>query len=109
MTEPLLSAPASLIHLPPGIIERLDLPRLFPRCQPLEVELGSGDGSFLVNYAAQHPEINLLGVERLLGRLRKIDRKGRRAGLANLRCVRIEASYFLEYLLTPHSAQGIHV
>jgi len=45
----------------------------------------------------------------LLGRLRKLDRKGRRAGLTNLRGVRIESSYFLEYLLPPHSASALHV
>ncbi|MGA2542095.1 MAG: tRNA (guanosine(46)-N7)-methyltransferase TrmB [Verrucomicrobiota bacterium] len=101
--------PASLIHEPAGIVERLDLPHLFPRLQPVEVELGSGDGSFLVDYAARHPQINLIGVERLLGRLRKIDRKGRRAGLANLRCVRMEAWYFLEYLLPENSVQAIHI
>jgi tRNA (guanine-N7-)-methyltransferase len=101
--------PGSLIHRLSGIIDRLDLPNLFPQPQPLEVELGSGDGSFLVDRAVRHPEINLIGVERLLGRLRKIDRKGRRAGAANLRCVRIEASYFLEYLLPLHSARAIHV
>ena len=82
---------------------------MFPRPQPLEVELGSGDGSFLVDHAARHPQINLIAVERLLGRLRKIDRKAHRAGLANLRCVRIEASYFLEYLLPLHSARAIHI
>jgi tRNA (guanine-N7-)-methyltransferase len=109
MADPLTPPPASLIHELPGIIDRLDLPNMFARIQPLEVELGSGDGSFLVDYAAGHPQLNLLGVERLLGRLRKIDRKGRRAGLANLRCVRMEASYFLEYLLPPHSAGAIHI
>jgi tRNA (guanine-N7-)-methyltransferase len=109
MSESGSRPPASLIHAPAGIIERLDLPSLFPRMQPVEVELGSGDGSFLVDWAARHSEINLIGVERLLGRLRKIDRKGRRAGLANLRCVRMEASYFLKYLLPRHSAQAIHI
>ena len=109
MAEPLTPPPASLIYEPPGIIARLDLLNMFPRLQPCEVELGSGDGSFLADYAARHPQFNLIGVERLLGRLRKIDRKGRRAGLANLRCVRIEASYFLEYLLPQHSAQALHI
>jgi hypothetical protein len=33
-------------------------------------------------------------VERLWGRLRKLDRKGRRVGLTNLRGVRLEAGYF---------------
>jgi len=92
-----------------SILERLDLAKLFPKSQPLEVELGSGDGSFLVEYAARHSEGNFIGVERLLGRLRKLDRKGRRAGLTNLRGVRIESAYFLEYLLPPHSACALHV
>ena len=100
---------SSLIHTLPSILERIDLARLFPVDQPLEVELGSGDGSFLVEYARLHPERNFVGVERLLGRMRKLDRKGRRAGLANLRGVRLECSYFLEYLLPPGSAAALHV
>jgi tRNA (guanine-N7-)-methyltransferase len=92
-----------------SILAPLDVGKLFTRLQPLQVELGSGDGSFIAQYAALHPEWNFIGVERLLGRLRKIDRKGRRAGLANLRAVRIEASYFLEYLLPKNSASALHI
>jgi len=92
-----------------SIIERLDLTQIFPRRQPVEVELGCGDASFLVNYARLHPERNFIGVERLLGRIRKLDRKGRRAGLTNLCGVRIESSYFLAYLLPPHSVSALHV
>jgi len=82
---------------------------MFPIMQPLEVELGSGDGSFLVNYTTLHPERNFLGIERLLGRLRKLDRKGRRAALANLRLLRIESAYFVEYLLPPASVSAFHI
>ena len=92
-----------------SILERIDLTELFPKAQPLEVELGCGDASFLLNYAKRHPEHNFIGVERLGGRIRKLDRKGRRAGLVNLRGVRIESSYFLEYLLPLHSAAALHV
>ena len=101
--------PVKLIYPLPSILERIDLGRLFPRHQPVEVELGSGDSSFLVEYAQRHPERNFIGVERLLGRLRKLDRKGWRAGLTNLRGVRIESSYFLEYLLPLHSLVALHV
>ena len=103
------AGPVNLLYALPSIIERIDLARLFPLDQPLEVELGSGDSSFLVEYARRHPGHNFIGVERLLGRIRKLDRKGRRAGLTNLRGVRIESSYFLEYLLPPHSAAALHV
>ena len=99
----------SLIYTLPSIIERIDLARLFLGSQPLEVELGSGDGSFLADYARLHTGHNFIGVERLLGRIRKLDRKGRRAGLTNLRGVRIESSYFLEYLLPPRSAVALHI
>ncbi len=92
-----------------SIVERLPLAQIFSEPQPLEVELGCGDASFLVEYARRNPEINFIGVERLLGRIQKLDRKGRRAGLTNLRGVRIESAYFLQYLLTPHAASALHI
>jgi tRNA (guanine-N7-)-methyltransferase len=92
-----------------SILKRLDLAEIFPASQPLEVELGCGDASFLVEYARRHPDRNFIGVERLLGRLRKLDRKGRRAALTNLRGMQIESSYFLKYLLPPRSASGLHI
>jgi len=100
--------PAVLYPLP-SLLERLALRDLFVAEWPLEVELGSGDGSFLVEYARRHPEHNFIGVERLLGRARKMERKARRAGLGNLRGVRIESAYFLQYLLPAHSAVALHI
>ena len=91
------------------ILEPLKLSELFPSPQPLEVELGCGDASFLVEYARRNPQINFIGVERLLGRIQKLDKKGRRTGLKNTRGVRIESAYFLEYLLPPHSATALHI
>jgi tRNA (guanine-N7-)-methyltransferase len=106
---PTVSPGGTLIHRLASILEPLEPEKLFPQVQPLEVELGSGDGSFAAQYAQQHPDRNFLAVERLLGRLRKIDRKGQRAGLTNLRLVRIEASYFVEFLLPRESVSALHV
>ncbi|MGH7952537.1 MAG: tRNA (guanosine(46)-N7)-methyltransferase TrmB [Limisphaerales bacterium] len=92
-----------------SIVEPLNLAELFPKTRPLEIELGCGDASFLIELARQNPEKNFIGVERLLGRISKLDRKGRRAGLTNLRGVRIESSYFLQYLLPPRSADALHI
>jgi tRNA (guanine-N7-)-methyltransferase len=102
-------APENLVVELISIVKPLDLAKLFPQRQPLEIELGCGDASFVVEYARRHPDRNFIGVERLLGRLRKLDRKGGRAGLANVRGVQIESSYFLQYLLPPHSASALHV
>jgi len=99
----------NLIYELRSITDRLELAELFPQLRPLEVELGSGDATFLARYAELHPDRNFIGVERLLGRLRKLDRKGRRAGLTNLRGVQIESSYFLEWLLPAHCVAALHV
>jgi tRNA (guanine-N7-)-methyltransferase len=103
------SNPSGLIVELRSIVEPLNLAELFPKPQPLEVELGCGDASFLVDYARRHPERNFIGVERLLGRIRKLDRKGQRTGLTNLRGVQIESSYFLQYLLPPGLASALHI
>lgn len=99
----------TLFFAPSSIVEPIQTDALFPSIQPLEIELGCGDGAFLLRYAALHPERNFLAVERLLGRIRKLDRKGPRAGLTNIRLLRFEAAYALEYLLPRSCAQAIHV
>jgi tRNA (guanine-N7-)-methyltransferase len=103
------NATENLIVTLPSIVERLAVAQLFPAAQPLEVELGCGDASFLAEYARQHPGVNFIGVERLLGRIQKLDKKGRRLGLTNTRGVRIESAYFLQYLLPPHAAAALHI
>jgi tRNA (guanine-N7-)-methyltransferase len=102
-------APENLVVGLRSVVEPLDLAGIFPAPQPLEVELGCGDASFLVEYARRNPARNFIGVERLLGRIGKLDRKGRRAGLKNVRGVRIESSYFLRYLLPPHCVAALHI
>jgi tRNA (guanine-N7-)-methyltransferase len=102
-------SPQNLVVQLRTILEPLDLSELFPQTQPLEVELGCGDASFLIEYARQNPGTNFLGVERLLGRIQKLDRKGRRLELKNVRGVRIESAYFLQYLLPAKSAAALHI
>lgn len=99
----------TLIYKPLSYVQKLDWTKIFERAQAIEVELGAGDGSFLANYAKLHPERNLFGVERLLGRLRKINRKGLRAGLTNLALLRLEASYVIEFLIPPQSIDALHI
>ncbi len=101
--------PESLLYELPTILERIELPQLFGKPQPLEVELGCGDASFLIEYARQNPQKNFIGVERLLGRIQKLDKKGRRNGLKNTCGIRIESAYFLEYLMPPQCVSALHI
>lgn len=92
-----------------SVLEPPDLAGWFGRVAPLEVDLGSGDGGFLLRYAPRHPERNFLAVERLLGRIRKLDRKAPRLGIANLRALRVDAVYLVRYLLPANSVAAVHV
>ena len=105
----MLNTESSLIYRPDCWLEPIRPTKMFPQTGPLEVELGSGDGSFLAQWSTRWPDRTFIGVERLLGRLRKLDRKAQRAGLTNLRLMRIEAGYFLEFLLPPASTEMLHV
>lgn len=102
MESPVIIRPASYV-------DRLDIHALFPAHAPVEVEIGAGDGSFLIQWAAQNPGTNFLGLERLMGRLKKIEKKSRRLGLTNVRAMRLEATYFAEYLLPPDSVSAVHI
>src|ERR1700677_1413611 len=101
-----VSSPSILID---DICARLDWRELFGNDHPIELDLGAGDGGFALAYAQQHPEINLLAVERLLGRVRKIEKRTTRANLTNLRALRLEFGYTVKYLLPPGSISIIHI
>jgi len=91
------------------ICARFDWRELFGTDHPVELDLGAGDGGFALAYAKQHPEINLLAVERLLGRVRKIEKRSVRAGLNNIRVLRLEFGYTVKYLLPPESISIAHI
>jgi tRNA (guanine-N7-)-methyltransferase len=99
----------SLVHPIRDAIKAIEIDRLLPTDQPFEIELGCGDGSFLAKYAAAWRDRNFIGVERLKGRLKKLDRSGRKASLTNLALLKIEAAYLLRYLLPAARFQAIHV
>ena len=104
-----MSEPDALLHDFQSITEPLRLEELFTQPQPTELEIGCGDGGFLFEYAQRHPERNFLGVERLLGRVRKLSKRGQHAGMNNLRLLRIEARYVLDYLLPERAFSAVHI
>ena len=83
--------------------------RVFPRPVPVEVDAGCGEGAFLVEMAARFPERNFLGIERLLGRIRKTCRRVTARNLENVRVLRLETAYTIQHLLPPSSVSVFHV
>jgi len=96
-------------YVPLDYFQPMKIAEVFPRSGALEVDLGCGDGSFLVAMALKHPERNYLGTERLMGRVRSTSRKAARAGVANVRLLRVESGYAVRHLLPPGTVSRFYV
>lgn len=77
--------------------------------KPLEVDVGCGKGRFLLARAQNHPEINLLGIDRMLRRIRKLDHRMVRLRLTNVRLLRMEAYYALTYLMPTEAVDTFYI
>lgn len=111
-TQPhnVLSRPAMAGELVPAdYFRRLERGELCRDGRPLEVDLGCGDGSFLLEMARRFPERDFVGVERLLGRARKVCKKMTRQQLGNGRVLRLESRYTVEWLLPEASLARLHL
>lgn len=95
--------------IPEDYCKRAELSELFPREAPLEVDIGSGEGTFILTMAKQHPERNFLGIERLLGRVRKTCRNAARNDLTNMRMFRLEIAYAMRWILPLNSISRAYV
>lgn len=84
---------------PADIFKRADLREIFERDAPFELDIGCGEGAFLLEMARRHPERNFLGIERLLGRVSKVCRAAAREGLTNVRVLRLESAYVMKHIL----------
>ena len=94
---------------PADYVSRAALSDLFARMAPFELDVGSGEGTFILTMAARYPERNFLGIERLLGRVRKTCRAAARRDLANVRMLRLEIAYALRYVLPLEAVSVAHV
>jgi tRNA (guanine-N7-)-methyltransferase len=95
--------------IPASILEPLSPSEIFGTGRLVEVDLGSGPGKFLVESARRFPERNFLGIERLLGRVRKTCRAASTIGLTNVRVLRLELDYTVRYLLPENSIWRFHL
>ena len=93
---------------------------LFGNMYPVEIEIGSGKGRFLLEASKRHPKVNYVGVERaqkyveiIRERFEKyiqhfdVDRTS--GTFSNVRLVRTDANYFLTRYVAETSVQAYHV
>ena len=101
-------APTAILR-PPNIDEPLAFDSLFDPTRPLDVDVGCGKGRFLLARATAHPDVQFLGIDRMPVRIRKVDRKIQRAGLKNVKLLRLEAFYSLQFLLPAHRVRTVYI
>lgn len=82
---------------------------LFGRPAPLLVEVGFGNGQFLVELVRRRPSTNVIGLEISLPSLRKAERKLRTARLKNGRVLQVDAQLFLWALCQPQSITELYI
>jgi tRNA (guanine-N7-)-methyltransferase len=91
---------------PPGF---LDWQQIFGRAAPLVLDLGCGNGRFVIASALARPQVDHLGIEILPVVIRYATRRANQRGLANVRLAVIGAYEFLAQYVAPASVAEIHL
>ena len=73
--------------------------REFPLDQPLFLEIGFGNGEYLLRQALEQPQHNFLGIEMHWGSVRRCLRRLAQAGCQNVRILQMDAHVAVHYLL----------
>jgi len=97
------------IVVDPVQLDGLDWHALFGNGRPVEVEIGTGKGGFLLRRAQALPSRNFLGLEWASKFCRFAADRFRRWGLSNVRMVRADAAHFIRAQCPRDSVSVLHV
>ena len=86
----------------------LDWSAEFGRQARLEVEIGFGNGEYLVRRAASHPDLDLVGIELTWGSLRRALRKLHQEQVSNARLLWEDARVALSFTFAPASIDRVY-
>jgi tRNA (guanine-N7-)-methyltransferase len=78
------------------------------RC-PIELDMGCGKGRFTLALAERHPERLVLASDVMLGRLRKVEARRGRRGIANLELLRATNAELVGYQLPDGCICRLHL
>jgi tRNA (guanine-N7-)-methyltransferase len=87
----------------------LDWPGIFERTAPLVVEIGFGNGLFLMEQAKRNPGANVVGIELSWRWMQHLARCLDQAGLAHVRLIHGEAEVVLRSLFESQSVREIFI
>lgn len=87
----------------------LSFTSVFLNTHPVIIEIGFGMGVATAEIAAQHPEINYLGIEVFQAGIGKLLSEIARRGLNNIRIIEHDAIEVLEAMIPEASVAGFHI
>ena len=87
----------------------VDWSTIFGNDNPLALEIGCGIGDFIVKTAADHPDLNFIAIDFYNKGCWKTCRRIDRAGLKNVRVLRVEARRFIADLITKESLAAVYI
>ncbi|HOL88222.1 MAG TPA: tRNA (guanosine(46)-N7)-methyltransferase TrmB [Anaerohalosphaeraceae bacterium] len=87
----------------------VDWAALFGRTAPVQIEIGSGKGTFLVHQAAAFPQTDFLGIEWSAEYCRLAADRIARHRLTNVRMIRTDAADFLRRHVADGTVEMIHL
>ncbi len=96
-------------QLSPDIkLKHIDFNDFFPVKQPLNFEIGIGNGEFITELAYKNSNENFIGVEVFKKSFNQAERRIKRAGLQNVRLIQFDADLILR-LFNDNSLNSVYV
>jgi tRNA (guanine-N7-)-methyltransferase len=81
---------------------------IFSSHKPLDVEIGFGNGDFILDQAKREPGRNIIGIEQQWERVEKTLTKLNRAKVTNARVMMVDAWLAFDRLIEPESVENIY-
>lgn len=86
-----------------------DWPQQFENDHPISLEIGFGNGNFLLDMAVQHPDHNFIGMDFYHKGIRRLFTRMARYGLTNIRVAYGDAKEKIPFLFREEELAEIHI
>jgi len=87
----------------------LDFPQIFGRAAPIAIDIGCGNGRFVLSSAVRRPDWDHVAIDILPLVIRYATRRANQRGLSNTRFAACDGSRFLSQFCSPASIDEIHI
>jgi len=88
---------------------KVDWHQIFGNKKPVEIEIGSGKGRFIIQRSIAYPDRNYLGIERAQKYFRILKQRVVQSSALNVRLIRTDAAHFIRTYVPLCSVSAYHI